>query len=611
MNTNSKLIPGEVLDWFPKPFGPGDIDGTGAKRLLGTPTIGLAEVLVRETAQNSWDAGIAENEIRYTINLRRLGVGAREALRTHVFANGSTRLGLSGLLEREEVWALEISDRGTCGLDGPIRNDLSIPEGVPTNFIDLVFHVGAPRDVHLGAGTYGFGKTIAYLLSSVGTVVLWSQCRVESGGYQQRIIGSAIGDGFDSGGIRYTGRHWWGRVVDGGSRVEPVVGSTANHIGQSVFASRFAHDDTGTSVLILDPDFGGEEGNTSPQASIAMLAEAIKQNLWPKMLVDQAGLTRMSISLEMNGVEQELPVIETDPNMSGFADCLLAVRRAQSGDPEPKFRYPVSVQEIRSLRPDKLLGHLALTRYPSASKHAAEHSVAYMRHQAELVVKNADFKKIDVEGVQWAGVFKPVSDVDDSFALAEPPAHDDWIPATIRNPKQKRDVNIALNRIKEAVNEYLVPSSPPGPGGVNESVAHVGDLLSDLVASTATGNGAQSAPAKPGSAGGNRRKRTPRAQLAATRLSAGSSDGWVRTEIDVTMAAAPREGAEVEVSLRVGIDGGSFEDSSAVRPLGWTTPDAHVFEQGPVRLLESAIRTYCYEARTDIAVDVATMVAER
>ena len=28
---------GRVLSWFPKQFGPGDIDGVGAKRLLGTP----------------------------------------------------------------------------------------------------------------------------------------------------------------------------------------------------------------------------------------------------------------------------------------------------------------------------------------------------------------------------------------------------------------------------------------------------------------------------------------------------------------------------------------------------------------------------------------------
>ena len=60
------------LGWFPKQFGPGDIDGVGAKRLLGTPNIEPAWVLVRETAQNSWDARGVSPSIDFTLNLRLL-----------------------------------------------------------------------------------------------------------------------------------------------------------------------------------------------------------------------------------------------------------------------------------------------------------------------------------------------------------------------------------------------------------------------------------------------------------------------------------------------------------------------------------------------------------
>ena len=29
---------------------------------------------------------------------------------------------------------------------------------------------------YLGGGTYGFGKTISYVASSVGTILIWSRC---------------------------------------------------------------------------------------------------------------------------------------------------------------------------------------------------------------------------------------------------------------------------------------------------------------------------------------------------------------------------------------------------------------------------------------------------
>ena len=331
VNQSPTPFEGRSLGWFPKQFSPGDIDGAGAQRLLGTPHIDPAWVLVREMGQNSWDARGPSASIDFILNLRLLTGPVVEILRRRIFTGDPPRTGLAELLRHDHIWALEVSDRRTVGLGGPIRNDLAVDSGTRTDFIDLVFNVGAPRDVHLGGGTYGFGKTISYVASSVGTILIWSRCEGSSGP-EHRLIGSAIGDGFDRRGLRFTGRHWWGNVIASEGRVEPAVGDLAEELGEATFASRFDGDDTGTSILILDPKLGGD----SSEKSVALLVEAIVQNLWPKLLADQSGRARMNITVQLNGTPIALPSIEQHPTLSGHAQCLLAVRAAQAGStPQP------------------------------------------------------------------------------------------------------------------------------------------------------------------------------------------------------------------------------------------------------------------------------------
>ena len=479
-DTTSPFRSRRSLSWFPKQFGPGDIDGVGARRLLGTPNIDPAWVLVRETAQNSWDARGVSPRIDFTLNLRLLERPLVEILRSRVFTADPPRTGLTELLQHDEIWALEVSDRGTVGLGGPIRNDLAVEAGIDRNFIDLVFNIGAPRDVHLGGGTYGFGKTITYLLSSVGTVLIWSRCEGGSG-QEDRLIGSAIGEAFNMDGSRYTGRHWWGNVITTENRVEPVVGSLARELGDAIFAEHFAPDVTGTSILILDPQLGG----ATPDGNVQLLTEAVTWNLWPKLIADQSGRSQMNISIQLNGQPTALPDIQQHPVLSGYAQCLLTVRAAESNaGPERRAQLPsVKCQEVWCMQPRTLLGHLALTRYPASPRvKNPAHSVALMR-QAELIVKYLDRRELDVEGFQWAGVFKPATEVDDSFALAEPPAHDDWVPQAIDDRKRRREVNVALRRVKEAADEYLVPRDA-GSVPTHElapSAVNVADLLADLL----------------------------------------------------------------------------------------------------------------------------------
>lgn len=664
---------GSALNWFPKQFGPGDIDGVGAKRLLGTPNIDPAWVLVRETGQNSWDArGTAQN-IDFILNLRLLNGRVMETLRRRVFTGDPPKTGLAELLRRDEIWALEVSDRGTVGLGGPIRNDLAVDSGVDTNFIDLVFNIGAPRDVYLGGGTYGFGKTIEYIASSVGSVLFWSRCEGFQG-LEYRLIGSAIGDSFNRDGLRFTGRHWWGNTITEENRVEPAVGGVAEELGEAVFETHFDGEDTGTSILILDPQLGGD----SPGENVRLLAGAVVWNLWPKLLLEQSGHSRMNISVQLNGTPLALPSVEHHAALSGHAQCLLAVRAVQAGSNlgNLRFRYPVQIQEIWCERPLTLLGHLALARYPVPPlAEESSHSIALMRHQAELIVRYLERQELNVEGFQWAGVFKPVAEIDDSFALAEPPAHDDWVPRAIQDKSRRRQVNVALRRIKEVTDEFLSPrgdvtstqDAPP-------SAAYVGDMLADLIGGlegsapssrTVSYGPAGSVPggsteadfskptgtADPGSTGevapseltatpkppeaappgptesatagsaettsswstgtaasgrGGRRVARPRVDVVGVSHTATADHGWARTTIDVQLANDATAAALVDVSVRVGVDGGSWDDSEVIRIIGWADESSGAYAPSPQAIPPGAIRHFVYEARSDLAIDVET-----
>jgi hypothetical protein len=653
------------LVWFPKQFSQGDIDGVGAKRLLGAPNIDPAWVLVREMGQNSWDARGKSPNIDFVLNLRLLTGPVMETLRKRIFTDDPPKTGLAELLQKDEIWALEVSDRGTVGLGGPIRNDLAVEPGMDTDFIDLVFNIGAPRDAYLGGGTYGFGKTISYVASSVGTILIWSRCQGASG-LEHRLIGSAIGDGFNMSGLRYTGRHWWGNVISSEDRVEPAVGDLAEALGETAFATGFDPDGTGTSILILDPQLGGE----SPEKSADLLARAVVQNLWPKLLAEQSGRSRMNITVQLDGTPIELPSIEQHPRLSGHAQCLLAVRAAQAGSvPEAlPLKYPVKMKEIWLKKPVKLLGHLALTRYPMPSRtEQPSHSIAFMR-QAELVVQYFERQQLDVEGFQWAGVFKPVADVDDSFALAEPPAHDDWVPQAVQQKSRRREVRVALVRIREAADNYLSPRRPSVTNSeAPPSAAHVGDMLADLLADlegsapstrhapsgpagkdswssagdpasgtlitgTTPGTATESSPpplpdtlhpgdggplsstptgAKPRQ-GGSPAWRAGRSKVSVVGVShvPAQTSGWTRTTLDIQLTNGSSDTATVEVSARVGYDGGSIEDTEVIRMIGWSDESGEIFVFGPAELPRNIVCQFVFEARSDLAIDLQTKLVD-
>ncbi len=109
----------------------------------------------------------------------------------------------------------------------------------------------------LGGGSYGFGKGIFYNVSRCHVIVVDSQCMFR-GKLQRRLIGAAMGDGYEDKKIRFTGRHWLGVKEDG--IAQALVDDDAVRVAESLGLPRFDDGETGTTVAVVDVDLGGSAG---------------------------------------------------------------------------------------------------------------------------------------------------------------------------------------------------------------------------------------------------------------------------------------------------------------------------------------------------------------
>ena len=591
------------MDWYPQRFDPGAIQGDGAKKLLGSPRVSLEDMLVRETAQNSWDARVGGRPVDFTMNLRTLPIETTEVLRDQVFSGDASGTEIRRALSDDEMWVIEVSDRGTVGLGGPVRNDTAVPAGSVTHFIDLVFNIGATKSDGAAGGTYGFGKSIAYMVSEVGAVVIWSRCQTDRG-TEHRLIASAIGDVFELDGYRYTGRHWWGRTIDG--RPEPLTGDVAEALGLKLFARGFDGDDLGTSIMILAPNLG-EPG---PEDDAEVLANSVLWNLWPKLLPDSSGALPMTVRVQVDGEDRAIPDPATHPVLSGNVACLNAVRAAQEGrEPNLALFSPTVVSIERYGKP---VGHLALVKYPEGSyRSAAEaderfpsRSVTLMRHGAELVVKQLERAQLAAPGFQWAGVFKPIAEHDATFAQSEPPAHDDWSPASLSDKIQRSHVKVAIEKIKAEADTFIAGVSEVPKGSSDIPVAAVGDMLAGLL-----GGALGSAPSRGerGSSGSRSARATTRAR--PVEWQAAALPGWSRTKVQIEVRGGPPDGSLIRAVTRVGVDGSTErgEQPEFVHAARW--------EDGPTDSDVALVRPdeprfVWFEARDDVAVDLSALVIE-
>jgi hypothetical protein len=468
----------------------GNIASEGLRNQLGRPAADPLTVLVRETVQNSWDARVsAAEKVEYSLTRWTGSKSQTSFLKDVIFSRVPREIPLGDSLKKDEAMAfLCISDRGTCGLGGPTRADAPLSDGEASHFVNFVRNVGKPKSASLSGGTYGYGKSSLFSISNAKAICVHTRCRVGNG-FESRFIGVGWGSSYStksgSEAGAFTGRHWWGlRASDG--VVDPLVGEPADGVADNLGLPRFGEGETGLNLLVVDPNFGPR----SASQAAAFLKETVLWYFWPKMMERLGGPAPMSFRVNWEGSETDLKLPSDRAPFSAFISAMENLKSYQNGK---KVTAGSRVDEIWMLSPKRLLGHLALGLWPALTEgvvvlndespapfQGPAHHVALMRG-AELVVKYLAGPPAITGAFQWAGVFMPVPNVDSSFAASEPPAHDDWVPAAVLDPQMKKNVNVALRRIKETANAFAAPGLPQLEGDGDIPLGAFAEVLGNLL----------------------------------------------------------------------------------------------------------------------------------
>lgn len=561
--------------WTAQPFPPqGATTAEGLRRQLGTPKMEILEVLVREAAQNSWDARIGDPAPSFSLSIGSLGSAALEEWRS-TFRGGPAQL--DKLLSEDTVDVLLVGDRSTTGLGGPIRAGMVANE--PPDFVNFVRNSGEVRDTDFGGGTYGFGKGAYYRASRVSTILVDTACQHE-GRIQRRLIGCALAPAFDDGDRRYTGRFFWG--LDKGGVTDPLIDDDAAIVADRLGLPGFGRDETGTDIVVVGLDNGidvnGKLRTTEDVA--AFLASACLWNLWPKMLARSK--RNMKIRVSHNGQRLNLPA---PPELHRLAPFVEAISKIDNGEADActRKRRPTAVGSMATIVEPAVPGEPDWVRLAQPFEGPAHHC-ARMRN-AELVVDYIEGPDLGTDLVQYGAVFRSAAtlDVDQYFADAEPPTHDAWVlkhlSGTARGVVQGAGTFVRKN-LEQVASEFR----PGGPRGFAD--VPLGGLSSRLASALPGGHG------QGGESGGASRSGSPKSSsVRKTRYFTIINGPFLRvgdhgrTEIVTTCRFEVPEAERSFRSIASAVTDAGRERSAPLgaagpEPLRWETTDGSRIQPG-------------------------------
>jgi hypothetical protein len=502
---------------------------------------------------------------------------------------------------------MEICDFGSTGLGGPTRADRIPVDSDSTDFIDFLRNVGIDRDTLHAGGTYGYGKVSLYRASRASTIVVDTRT-AERGDLSRRLMACHLGESFavkeNHAARKYTGRHWWG-VHTRDDYVDPLVGDAAEALADAIGFPKRGRKRTGTSIMIIDPVDAGDDLESDGRRII----DTLLWNFWPRMMAEAGPDRQISFRVEVQGRALEVPRPEEFPPLDLFCRAMSAVRRRDSA----------TVRMVRCERPQKDLGVLSIVRGLRAKRRPVVNEDSVMPARAahialmrpvELVVRYVEGDVLPDERLEWAGVFRADDDeeIEQAFATAEPPAHDDWIAESLPKGREKTFVNVALKEIRRAAKEVAAAdmAAPPGDGPdtpLARLAGHLGRLL-------AGGPGEGAGPRRSTAPGGGKRQLNGVSRPEFLRLEEGNGCAVAVFSTQVRQDNK-RSDRALTVEAAFALEGGSLppqpeEGDSVPEILSICSEDGEVIADGSTVALKGRQGTFLIRVAmpTDCAVTV-------
>ncbi|MGJ0386108.1 hypothetical protein [Paenarthrobacter nicotinovorans] len=560
-----------MLSLFRQPYGAdGGVDARSAENAIGRSSLDLWDLVLRESLQNSWDARRdANGPISYAVDEYNMTVAQTDVLTKEIFSELPPHCQCTNLNRHVfdgRLRVMVISDSGTKGLGGPVRGHLA-GSGERRDFVDFVRNLGRSTAKGLQGGTYGLGKGVLYKASKVGTCLIYSQTFHE-GVIQPRIIGVSGGDGdYDDGGLRYTGRNWWG-VPGDDAIVDPLVGESARELALSIGMPVPEANNTGTSIMILAPENEGYEAGLD---RVQAMAGAALKWAWPHS-IDTGHGPNILFSFTADGAELLVPDPLQSIEYREFASAYIEGRK-RILDPEYSPDWQTTFTRIESKRPHKFLGLLVhrVSSSPESTSSELENTVALLRGP-RMVVKYMPVSA-QPKGIPTYGVFIAAHDLDQTFAKSEPVTHDDWVYQRASVSKNSANpVKIALDRIRDTFKSLAVEGVRGSGGVASKGASRVSASLGSLL-SGFTGNGAEQQPERESRSGISRQRKARVKQVAEPGLVYTNRGITVRYSFSV-IGGRNGDLVDLYVSAHVVTESGANEGSvpvSADTPafLGW------------------------------------------
>lgn len=452
-----------------EPFSPdGNLSAEGFENLLGTPSLDLLAVLMREAVQNSCDATCSVNgQASVYVRIRELSEEQRKICSDVIFGKlpeeSTAAENLRNVFSGPGVKVLEIADFGTTGLGGPARANQQPAPGENADFVNFFRNVGAARDVEGGGGTYGYGKATLYRASQAHCIIADTSTTIGNEPIR-RLMAAQMGKAVPG---RFTGRHWWGQSSgDADATVDPLTGGMAARLSERLGMPQrdSGASGRGTTIMILAPHLPTESRDV-----IGALTEYLLWYFWPRMMsTTPKGKALNAFVAWGNEDWRRVPPPETFSPLDLLCKAMNSLRGIGSDD-----SVDLDSDIVRCHSPKRDLGYLTVASGRTGPRRwilpprriddsddqlvsiipESLHHVALMR-PAQLVVryeKGTDYQDPDEE---WGGVFmcSEATDIENAFAKSEPPAHDDWQPESLpKRSHERRYVNVALKRIREKI----------------------------------------------------------------------------------------------------------------------------------------------------------------